>query len=78
MKFCKRLYLGESVEKSHRRIVWKLKHRMGQIGIYVITLPLNGPDLLEIYHCAVLKQNYYKDKPFLVVGRRALYNDRRV
>lgn len=68
MKFCKRLYLGESVEKSHRRIVFKLKHRIGQVDVYVITLPLNGGDLLEIYHCAILKQKYYKNKPFFVVG----------
>ena len=68
MEFYKRLYLGESAEKDHRRIVWKLKHRAGQVDVYVITLPLGGSDLLEIYHCSILKQKYFKDKPFFVVG----------
>lgn len=36
-------------------------------GVYVIILN-EGKDIFDIYHCAFLKQRYFRKHDFLVVG----------
>lgn len=48
MKFYRDLYLGPSVEKKQRRIVWKLKKNGSVPGIYLLVLPANPRNLLDI------------------------------
>ena len=56
MRFYKRLYVGSSVKKKRRQIVWKLKTGKVMPNVYCIALA-NNQDMLEIYHNAVLKQS---------------------
>ena len=73
MKFYKNLYIGEGIK--HPNIVkWKLRHNAGQFQVYVIALAA-GRDQLEIYHCAYLKQRYYRHHPPVIVGIAASYDE---
>ena len=49
MRFYKRLYVGSSVKKKRRQIVWKLKTGKVMPNVYCIALA-NNQDMLEIYH----------------------------
>ena len=68
MEFYKKLYLGDGTKKHRWKYIWKLKHHAGLLNIYVITLSKNPGELLEIYHSAVLMQEFYKQYPPFVVG----------
>ena len=68
MRFAKNLYIGESIGKNRRLVIWKLQHGAGMLTSYVIALPREGNDPLEIYHNSVLRQRYYHRKPPYVVG----------
>lgn len=68
MYFSKKLYISPSLEKKYRRVKWKLRTGRPQPLIFVIALT-KGEDLLEIYHSAMLKQHYYRQKehsPYIV------------
>lgn len=65
MKFYKYLYIGGGV-KNPGRVKRKLKRHAGQL-VYVICMA-QGPDQLEIFHSAYLKQKYYRLHPPVVVG----------
>lgn len=73
MRFAKSLYVGEGIKDSFL-VRWKLKHHAGQLTIYVITLA-NGSDQLEIYHCALLQQRYYRQFPPTIVGLAKGYEE---
>lgn len=66
MKFYKNLYVGSTVRDVHK-VKRKLITNAGQLGIYVITL-CKGRDQLEIYHCALLQQRYYRKNPPYIIG----------
>lgn len=66
MKFYKDLYIGASVKKPEK-VRWKLKVHAGQLNIYVIAMA-EGDNQLEFYHCAFLKQKYYRKHPPYVIG----------
>ncbi|WP_155831402.1 MULTISPECIES: hypothetical protein [unclassified Butyrivibrio] len=72
--FYSNLYIGESI-KNPRLVKWKLKHGAGQLFIYVITAPEMAGGQLEIKHCAVLKQKYYKRHPAFVYGIAGSYKE---
>ena len=68
MRFYKRLYMSPSIKDKRRQIVWKLRTGRPQPAIYVIALAKNN-DLFEIYHSAMLKQRYFRQKensPYIV------------
>ena len=65
MKFYKYLYVGDTV-KDPARVKRRLKRHAGEL-VYVICLT-KGPDQLEIFHSAYLKQKYYRYHPPVVVG----------
>lgn len=65
MKFYKYLYIGDTV-KNPAKVKRRLKLHIGQM-IYVICIA-HGPDQLEIYHCAYLKQRYYRHHPPVIIG----------
>lgn len=66
MRFYKNLYIGGSI-RNPGRVKWKLKHRAGQVNIYVLALA-GGKDQLEIYHSAFLQQEYYRKHPPYIIG----------
>lgn len=73
MKFYRYLYVGESVANP-AKVKWKLKNHIGQLSVYVICLA-GGMDQLEIYHCAYLKQKYYRFHPPIIVGLSGSYEE---
>ena len=74
MRFYKRLYVGSSVKKKRRQIVWKLKTGKVMPNVYCIALA-NNQDMLEIYHNAVLKQSYYRKYPPYIIGIAGSYQE---
>ncbi len=73
MKFHKELYVGDSIRNAEK-VKWKLRHRAGQLRVFVIALARGG-DQLEIYHCAFLQQKYYKKNPPCIVGIAGGYEE---
>ena len=74
MEFYRDLYVGESLIKKQNKVVRKLSRNIGQLSIYVITLA-EGKDLLEIYHCGILKQKYLKKVSPFIVGIAKGYDE---
>ena len=62
------LYLSENIEKKAYKIKWKITHNAGMLHMYVITLPQNNDNLLEIISTKELMQRYYPKKELVVVG----------
>ncbi|MDD2972950.1 MAG: hypothetical protein PHE02_12570 [Lachnospiraceae bacterium] len=67
MKFYRYLYTSEKYQDKKQKICKKLKWNIGQLNVYVITLS-EGDDLLDIFHCALLKQKTFPRKHLFVVG----------
>lgn len=65
MKFYKQMYASDRFKKKKKMICHKLKWNIGQLNVYVIALA-EGTDLLEIYHCALLKQRKFRRDVFVV------------
>lgn len=68
MRWFKDLYVGYNILTEQNRIVEEIKRGEFQIAIYVLTLPENDYDVLEIYPSNVLIQKKYKDSDMVVVG----------
>lgn len=66
MRFGKKLYLTEGIADS-RRLRYRLKHGKVLRGLYLISI-CPGVDELEIYHCAFLRQSFYRKYPLKIVG----------
>lgn len=73
MKFYKKLYIGGTITNPEK-VKWKLKHRAGQVNVYVIALA-GGNAQLEIYHSAFLQQKYYKKHPPYIIGISSGYEE---
>ncbi len=67
MKFYQYLYTSEKYRKIQKKICTKLQWNIGQLRVHVIALA-SGNNLLEIYHCAFLKQKGCRRKDIFVVG----------
>lgn len=66
MKFYKSLYIGDTV-KNPRKIKRKLKKHAKLTNIYVVAY-IEESRRLEIYHCFMLQQYYYKEHPPYIIG----------
>lgn len=66
MKFYKNLYIGDTV-KNPRKIKRKLKKYAKLTNIYVIAY-MEQLERLEICHCIMLKQYYYRENPPYIIG----------
>lgn len=66
MKFYKNLYVGDTV-KNPRKIKRKLKKYAKLTNVYVIAY-VERLGRLEIYHCGMLQQYYYKENPPYIIG----------
>ena len=73
MRFYRELYVGDSIHHAGR-VKWKLRRHAGQLRVFVIVLA-GGCDQLEIIHCAILKQKYYRRRPLFVVGIAGGYTE---
>lgn len=75
MKWYKNLYLGETIKKKASRIKWKVEHNVGQLSVYLLTLPCNKENLLEIIPAAELVQKAYPKKDIYVIGIECSFDD---
>lgn len=62
------LYVGYSLLDKKRQIMRKIKNGKPMFNKYVITLPKNDYDTLEIYPADVMIQKWYKDSDIVVIG----------
>lgn len=68
MRWCENLFVGTTAEKNRNDIVKKIKSNKPQLNVFVITLPSNENNLLDIFHSTILLQSYYKNKDYVIVG----------
>lgn len=68
MKWYNNLYVGEKAKKRKHKIVMRALRHKPQIGIYMITLPVNDCNALEIYPSYILLQKHYRKKDMFIVG----------
>lgn len=69
------LYVSENIEKKKEKIKWKIKHNAGLLQMYVITLPCNSENLLEIISTKELMQRHYPKKNLVIVGMAKGYEE---
>lgn len=68
MEFYRKLLVGQAAKKRRREIVWKLKHEKPLRNIYLLTLPANENNSLDILPANLLLQPYYKRRSLFVLG----------
>lgn len=66
MKFYNNLYIGDTLKKPEK-IIRKLKKYAKLNNVWLITYAKEDRRL-EIYHCMMLQQPYYKINPPYIVG----------
>lgn len=66
-KLYKRLYTNDLSPKKVKRYRSKLEQGKPALSLYLITLPLNGEGLLEVYPYTLLLQKHFKKE------QRAVY-----
>ena len=62
------LFVSESAENDLQRIVKRIKHRKGLLDTYVLMLPANKSDQLDIIHANYLVQPWYQERELTIVG----------
>lgn len=68
MKWYKNLYIGDIAKDNKHSIIRKIKRYKPQLGVYVLTLPENENNILDIFPSIVLLQPYYKNKKLFIIG----------
>lgn len=68
MKWILPLYIGEKAEKKKGKIIRGIKKRKAFLNTYVLMLPNAPLNQLDIIEATELKQPFYKDKEFVIVG----------
>lgn len=68
MRYFKELYISEELKGREEEVISHLKKKEFQFRIYLIALPENDRNQLEIYHSGMLNQEWYQDKDVFVVG----------
>ena len=68
MRWYRQLYVGENASARKKKIISSIKHHKAQLGAYVITLPFNDRNSLEVYPAYVLLQPYSRKQDLFVVG----------
>lgn len=67
MKWYKNLYMGEIAAKKHYKLLKTINKRWLS-NAYIIALPSNSDNVLDIYSNNELLQKYYKNRDIFVVG----------
>lgn len=68
MRWCDDLYIGDNALNSKEEIISNIKEGKFQFNKYVLALPFNEVDLLDIYPSYVLTQKRYMDSDIVIVG----------
>lgn len=70
-----RLYVGEKVVPHKKTIVKNIKKNKAQLGIYVLALPANESNVMDIYPAQVLLQKHFKKSKQLIIGIAKGYDE---
>ena len=73
MRFLKEMYVGNGI-KNKQKVIWKLKHGVGMVDVYVISIS-NGSDQLDCTLCSYFKQKAIRENVGLVVGLAKGYSE---
>lgn len=68
MRYCRRLFWSEGLEKKKETIIRKLNENRLQWDLFVVTLPEGEKNQLEIYNTVQFLQPAYPMEDYLVVG----------
>ena len=68
MRWYEDLYVGYNLLENKRKIMRKIEKGKPMFNKYVITLPENNYDTLEIYPSNVLIQKWYRNSDKIIVG----------
>lgn len=68
MRWYDDLYIGYNLLENKNQVIEKIKTGKPQLNIYVLTLPWNDYDVLEIYPSYALIQKWYRDSNMVVIG----------
>ncbi len=68
MKWYQDLYLSENIADRAEKIKWKIRHRAGQLDIFVIALASNPKNLLDIIPARELLQRGYPTRELYIIG----------
>lgn len=68
MRWYEDLYVGYGLLNTKRQVMRKIKNGKPQLNKYVLTLPCNDYDTLEIYPAGVLTQKWYRESELVIVG----------
>nr|WP_317282104.1 hypothetical protein [uncultured Sellimonas sp.] len=68
MRYFKNLYVSDGIKEREQEIIERLEKKKFQFRIYLLALPENEKNQLEIYHSGMLLQNWYREKDVFVVG----------
>lgn len=74
MRWYERLYVGEKAQKDRYSIIQAVREEKSS-GYYILTLPSNQKNMLDIYPAHTLKQPYYREQNLLILGIAADYQD---
>lgn len=68
MEFYRRLFFGPQIKKRRKEILWKLRHGKPLHNIFLLTLPSNEQNQLDILPANLLLQPYYKRQELFIIG----------
>ena len=75
MKWYKNLYVSETIGKKVNKFKWKINHNAGTINIFLICLPSNSDNLLDIVPAVEIMQKGYPKKDMHIIGMAKGYED---
>lgn len=70
-----RLYVGKRAQKKQKKLIWKIQHCAGLPGVYLLTMPSNEENVLDIIHAIYLKQPVYKRRELKIIGIAISYEE---
>lgn len=68
MRYFKELYISEELKGREAEVLKHLDNKEFQFRVYLIALPENEKNQLEIYHSVMLSQEWYRNQDVFVVG----------
>ena len=75
MEWYKELYISSGALKKNKKIKWNIEHGVGMLDTYLITLPENKENLLEILPSWNLQSKYIKKNCPMIVGLATGYEE---
>lgn len=68
MRYYRDLYIGAGIEKKKEKIFRKLEENQFQLNTYLVVIPEQDKNQLEIYNAALLMQRSFVPKDLFVIG----------